>query len=143
MCCTTPEALRIMCACSKPIRAFFYFRRAACKRTSEMVPGSALERAPFQRRRFRAEVVCSPKQCSARVAIAIALHTGCVSCELILSLFDHFSTFAVLHVKKRQKWFTLIPTRASAVSEEKWFVRPSSTMFASLAHHVSSFSFDF
>ena len=111
----------------------------------------------------RGEVVCSPKQHNARVAV-IALHPGCASRELVFSRnrlcsaysksqksIRPFFDFRRLHVKKRLKWFTLIRTRASAVSEEKWFVRPSSAMLASLsslhfipaAHHMSSFSFDF
>ena len=64
-------------------------------KTSEILYPNAHSSA----RRFRGEVVRSAKQHNARVAVVIALHPGCASRELVLSLFDHFLTFAVLNVK--------------------------------------------
>ena len=93
-------------------------------------------------------MVSSSCNIDARVALCLDLRPGRASRELVLSLFDHFLTFGVLRVKKSEKWFTRMRTRASADSEEKWFVRPATSMLASLSvsicipvgHHVSSFS---
>ena len=73
--------------------------------------------------------------------------------RITLSLFSAYSSFFYFRRasrQKRQKWFTRKRTRAHAVSDEKWFVRSSSKMLASLlsshfipaAHNVSLF-FDF
>ena len=111
------------------MRSIFDFRRAARQKVGKVVYSNAHS----SERRSRGEVVCSPDKHVARVDVGVALHPGSASRELVLSLFDRFSTFAVLQVKKRRKWFTRMRTRASAVPEEKLFVRPKSTLLASMS----------
>ena len=68
-----------------------------------------------------------------RVHVGIERYPGSASRELVLSHFDQFLTFGRAGVKKRRKRFSRIRTRASAVPEEKWFVRPKSTWLASIS----------
>jgi hypothetical protein len=67
--------------------------------TRPKVKSQGNPKAHSSERRFRGEVVSSAKQHNARITAVIALHPGCASRELVLSLFDHFLTFALLHVK--------------------------------------------
>ncbi len=108
----------------KAFRPFFDFL-SPCWTSSNVRIGiglqqCALERSSSQRRSglFAQAAQCLPP--GRYVVFVIALHPGCASRELALSLFDHFLTFAVLNVEKRLKWYTRMLTRASAESEEKW-----------------------
>ena len=79
-------------------------------------------------------MVCSPEKHVACVDVGIALHPDSASRELVLSHFAQFLTFGCdAREKTSGMFFPLMRTRASAVSEEKQFVRPKSPMLASLS----------
>ena len=76
---------------------FVIFLLSPCftPKASEMVYPEAHSSA----RRFRGAVVCSLKQQNARVAVVIALFSGCASRELVLSLFFDFRRAYVKNVR--------------------------------------------